>query len=173
MVKVRRSWGLTPTLRSHRQLLSLGSPWLHLPPWEADHTRLLALELALCHCVVPTSCWGPVAQAMSVCHRVHLPGAGLVCQAEAQLVGMKVIGGAHVESGVLLLLGPASGDGSGDTPEGPVSQPLATWWQSACNGDAYLWKKGAVQMLMLGAISHTYRSLIKHTHKIVTSRSFI
>lgn len=109
---------------------------------------------------------------MSVCHRVHLPSAGLVCQAEAQLVGMRVVGGAHVESGILLL-GLASGDASGDPPEGPVAQPLATWQQPACNGDTYLWGKGAVQMLMLGAVAHTHRSLIKHTHKIVMNHSLV
>lgn len=59
------------------------------------------------------------------------------------------------------------------TPEWPVAQPLAAWWLSACSGDTYVRKKGAVQMLMLGALSDTYRSLIKHTHKIVMNRSFI
>lgn len=103
---------------------------------------------------------------------LHLPGTGLVCRAEAQLAGLG--------SSVVPMRSPVFGFPLGQpqavvlrTLEWPVSQPLAAWWLSACSGDTYLSKKGAVQMLMLGALSYTYRSLVKHTHKIVMNRSFI
>lgn len=54
---------------------------------------------------------------------LHIPGTGLVCQAEAQLAGLRVISRTHTESGVLLLLGPASGSGSEDPRVACVPAP--------------------------------------------------